>query len=300
MELSLMDDVIIVGGSFAGLAAALQLGRARRQVTVFDTALPRNRYAEHAHGILGHDGKNPGDILAAARDQLARYETVKIINARATKASGKLDDFTVATEEGEHHGRRLVLAYGLTDEFPPIEGFAECWGKTVLHCPYCHGYEVAEKRWGLIYSTPLSLHATALYGHWTDQITLFSDGHDLPEAEKSKLAKRGVALVEGKVKAFEQKDGRITAVIGEDGTRTELDALYVHPHNRPSADLHDQLGVETDETPTGIAFKVNDRHQTSVEGVYAGGDLAHAMHSVTIASYGGAMAAIGAHQSLVS
>src|SRR5690606_10836572 len=118
-ESTIMDDVLIIGGSFAGLAGALQLGRARRQVTVLDTGLPRNRFAAHSHGLLGHDHKAPGDILGAARQQLARYPTVKLVNARADAVSGAIDNFTVTTDAGAtHQARRLLLSYGVTDQFP--------------------------------------------------------------------------------------------------------------------------------------------------------------------------------------
>lgn len=295
-----MDDVIIIGGSFAGLAAALNLGRARRKVTILDTGLPRNRYASHAHGLIGHDNKPPAEILAAAREQLAPYDTVRFVTARAEAVGGNEDDFSVTTERGDVlRTRRLLLSYGITDQFPAIPGFAECWGKSVIHCPYCHGFEYAGKRWGLVYSTPMSLHATLLYGDWTDRITLFADGNDIPEAERSKLAKRGVTLVESKVTAIEHNGGQLSAVLTQDGTVTELDALFAHPRVRPSADLHEQLGLATVETPFGIAVEVDDKQKTSRDGVYAAGDLVSPMHSLTIAAHTGALAGVGAQQSML-
>ena len=135
-----MDYVIIIGGSFAGLAGALQLGRARRKVTVLDTGLPRNRFAGHSHGLLGHDHKPPLDILAEARQQLARYPTIKLVNARADSVSGAIDDFSVLTGDGERlAARRLILSYGVTDQMPDVPGFAEGWGTSIVPCPYCDG-----------------------------------------------------------------------------------------------------------------------------------------------------------------
>jgi thioredoxin reductase len=295
-----MDDVIIVGGSFAGLAAALNLGRARRKVTILDTGMPRNRYASHAHGLLGHDNKPPSEILAEARAQLAPYDTVRFVQARADSASGAADDFAVLTADGETlKARRLLLSYGIADQLPAIEGFAECWGKSVIHCPYCHGYEYAAQRWGLVYSTPMSLHAPMLYGDWTDQLTLFTDGHDIPDIERGKLDKRGVRIVEGKVSSIAHKDGQLSSVLTADGTVTELDALFAHPRIKPSANLHEQLDLETVETPLGIALKVDEKHLTSREGVYAAGDLVSPMQSLTIAIYTGAMAGVNAQQSML-
>ncbi|WP_316357888.1 NAD(P)/FAD-dependent oxidoreductase [Devosia sp.] len=295
-----MDDVIIVGGSFAGLAAALNLGRARRQVTIVDTGLPRNRYASNAHGLLGHDGKPPSEILAEARAQLAPYETVRFLKARAASASGGADDFAILTDDGETlRARRLLLSYGIADQFPDIEGFAECWGKSVIHCPYCHGFEYAGQSWGLVYSTPMSLHAPLLYSDWTDKLTLFTDGNDIPEAERSKLDKRGVKLVEGKVISIQHEGGQLSSVTTADGAVTMLDALFAHPRIRPSADLHTQLGLETVETPFGIAVQVDDKQKTSRNGIYAAGDLVSPMHSLTIAIYTGAMAGVNAQQSML-
>ena len=295
-----MDDVIIIGGSFAGLAAALNLGRARRKVTILDTGMPRNRYASHAHGLLGHDNKPPREILAEARAQLAPYDPVRFVQVRADSASGAADDFAVLTADGDTlKARRLLLSYGIADQLPAIEGFAECWGKSVIHCPYCHGYEYAAQRWGLVYSTPMSLHAPMLYGDWTDQLTLFTDGHDIPDIERGKLDKRGVRIVEGKVSSIAHKDGQLSSVLTADGTVTELDALFAHPRIKPSANLHELLDLETVETPFGIALKVDEKHLTSREGVYAAGDLVSPMHSLTIAIYTGAMAGVNAQQSML-
>jgi NADH dehydrogenase FAD-containing subunit len=131
-----MNNVIIIGGSFAGLAGVLQLGRARRKVTVLDTALPRNRFAGHSHGLLGHDHKPPLDILAEARQQLARYPTIKLVNARADSTSGTIDDFSVLTADGERlKARRLILSYGIADQMPHVPGFAEGWGTSIVPAP---------------------------------------------------------------------------------------------------------------------------------------------------------------------
>ncbi|KRA96624.1 pyridine nucleotide-disulfide oxidoreductase [Devosia sp. Root685] len=295
-----MQDVIIIGGSFAGLTAAMQLGRARRKVTVLDTGLNRNRYAEHAHNIFGHDGTPPGELLASARAQIAHYPTVKMISGKAVGISGEPDNFAVTTAEGETiSGRRLILSYGIVDEFPAIPGFAESWGKTVIHCPFCHGYEVAGTRWGLVYSSPMSLHGPILYANWTDDITLILDGHEIIAEERHKLEQRGVKIVDGKLAAIHHEAGRISGVTMADGEKIGLEALYAHPHNRPSADLHLQLGLDMKDTPTGTMIAVSDMQLTSRPGIFAAGDLTTGMHSVTFANNTGSMAAMGALQSMM-
>ena len=295
-----MQDVIIIGGSFAGLTAAMQLGRARRKVTVLDTGLNRNRYAEHAHNIFGHDGTPPGELLASARAQIAHYPTVTMISGKAVGVSGEPDNFAVTTAEGETiSGRRLILSYGIVDEFPAIPGFAESWGRTVIHCPFCHGYEVAGTRWGLVYSSPMSLHGPILYANWTDDITLILDGHEIIAEERHKLEQRGVKIVDGKLAAIHHEAGRISGVTMADGAKIALEALYAHPHNRPSADLHLQLGLDMKDTPTGTMIAVSDMQLTSRPGIFAAGDLTTGMHSVTFANNTGSLAAMGALQSMM-
>ena len=170
-----MNDVIIIGGSFAGLAAALQLGRARRKVTVLDTCRPRNRFAGHSHGLLGHDHKPPLDILAEARQQLARYPTVRLVQARADSISGAIDDFCVVTDDNESlRARRLILSYGVADQMPDVPGFADGWGTSIVPCPYCDGFEVAGQHWGLVWSGPPSHNYVRLYQDWTGTLTVFA------------------------------------------------------------------------------------------------------------------------------
>jgi len=295
-----MDDVLVIGGSFAGLSAALQLGRARRRVTVLDTGLPRNRYAAHAHGMLGHDGKPPSEILKDGRAQLAQYPSIRLVNGRATRLGGAKDDFTVATEAGEPlTARRLILSYGITDIFPEIDGFAECWGRTVLHCPYCHGFEVGDRRLGVLYATPLSLHVMALLQHWSDRLSLFTDGHDLPEGEREKLTGRGVTVIDGRVMALDHAEGELSAVRLAEGVAVPLDALFAGPRQRPSADIHEGLGLAMADGPLGQVIQVDDRFETSLAGVYAAGDVANPMQSAHQALSRGNMAGISCHQSLV-
>ncbi|MBB2965069.1 NAD(P)/FAD-dependent oxidoreductase [Methylobacterium sp. R2-1] len=296
-----MDDVIIIGGSFAGLAGALQLGRARRKVTVLDTGLPRNRFAGHSHGLLGHDHKPPLDILAEARRQLTRYPTIRLVSARADGVSGAIDDFSVLTGDGESlTARRLILSYGVVDQMPDVPGFAESWGTSVVPCPYCDGFEVAGQHWGLVWSGPRSHSQAKLFGDWTDRLTVFADGHDLSPDIRADLARRNVPVV----------DGRITGIVGCGGHKAtvkldtvpdaDVDILFAQPSIKPSASLHETLSLATVGTPFGIALKVDERRETSMPGIYAAGDLANpGMPSVTTASWQGAMAGIFAQQSML-
>ena len=296
-----MQDVIIIGGSFAGLAAALQLGRARRKVTVFDTGLNRNRFAAHSHGLLGHDHKPPADILAMARQQLARYPTVRLVTARAESISGAIDDFSVLTGDGESlRARRLILSYGVADQMPEVPGFADGWGTSIVPCPYCDGFEVAGRHWGLVWSGPPSHNYVRLYHDWTDTLTVFANGHDIPPDIRADLARRDIPVVDGRITEIDHDESHNTTVRLDAGPPVAVDILFAHPRNKPSASLHESLGLATVDTPLGIALKVDERRETSMPGVYAAGDLANPlMASVTTASWQGAMAGIFAQQSML-
>ncbi|MBD9503783.1 NAD(P)/FAD-dependent oxidoreductase [Pseudomonas sp. PDM17] len=296
-----MNDVIIIGGSFAGLAAALQLGRARRKVTLLDTGLPRNRFAGHSHGMLGHDHKPPQDILAEARKQLARYPTISFVKARADSISGAIDDFSVLVDSGESFAaRRVILSYGVVDQMPNIPGFAESWGKSIVPCPYCDGFEVAGQHWGLVWSGPQSHQSARLFGDWTDKLTLFADGHDIAPDIQADLERRNIPVVDGRIVEIAHQEGHIATVNLDTRRNVAVDILFAHPRNRPSAGLHESLCLATVETPTGIVLNVDERRQTSTPGIYAAGDLTTPfLPSVTQASSQGAMAGIFAQQSML-
>jgi thioredoxin reductase len=296
-----MNDVIIIGGSFTGLAAALQLGRARRMVTVLNTGLPRNRFAGHSHGLLGHDHKPPLDILAEARQQLARYPAIKLVNARADNISGVIDNFSVLTAEGESlETRRVILSYGVADQMPDVPGFAESWGTSIVPCPYCDGFEVADRHWGHIWSGPQSHNQARLFRDWTDKLTVFADGRDIAPNIRADLANRNIAVADGRIIEIAHHKGRIATVNLDSGRNVAVDILFANPRNKPSASLHEALGLATVDTPTGIVLKVDERRQTSMPGIYAAGDLATTfLPSVTQASSQGAMAGIFAQQSML-
>ncbi|MDR6985014.1 thioredoxin reductase [Rheinheimera pacifica] len=296
-----MDDVIIIGGSFAGLAAALQLGRARRKVTVLDTGLQRNRFAGRSHGLLGHDHKPPQEILTEARQQLARYPTIKLVNARADSVSGAIDDFAVHTDTGETlKARRLILSYGVADKMPEVPGFSESWGSSIVPCPYCDGFEFAGQHWGLIWSGPQSHNYVRLFLDWTDRLTVFADVHDIPLNIRADLARRNIPLFEGRIIEITRNEGHVSTIKLDTEANVTVDILFAHPRNKPSASLHESLGLATVDTPAGIAIKVDERRETSLPGIYAAGDLANpGMPSVTTALWQGAMAGISAQQSML-
>ena len=302
-----MYDAIVVGGSFAGLSAAMQLARARRRVLIVDTGRPRNRFAHASHGFLGQDGRTPAEILDAARAQVLAYPTTEFRGDEATAASVVAEmpnaTFEVAlASRATARARRLVLATGIVDELPDIPGLRERWGKTVVHCPYCHGYELADGHLGVLAVGEHSVHQALLLPDWSDRVTLFTNGAVEPTAAQlDALAARGVRVDARPVTAL-VGDGLTLAGIRVTGTGGEeivgLDALYTAPRTRMASPLAEQLGCAIDEGPFGPVVRTDARKETTIPGVYAAGDAARERHNVTWASADGVTAGTSAHQSL--
>ena len=294
-------EVIVVGGSFAGLSAAMQLARARRRVLVIDAGRPRNRFAEHAHGFFGQDGKPPAQIVAEAIAQLDAYPTVQRIDGEVRTAERDADGrFHVMLSDGRRASAdRLILAIGIRDELPALPGLAERWGISVLHCPYCHGYEVSGQRLGVLATHPLSVHQAILIPDW-GPTTWFTQG--VVEANKEEAAlldARGVRIERSPVVEILGDAPRIEALRLADGQVVAIDALFVGARTVMASDLAQQLGCAFDEGPLGSAIRVDTWKQTSVAGVFAAGDASSLMTNATFASASGVAAGVGAHRSLI-
>lgn len=294
-------DVIVVGGSYAGLSAAMQLARARRRVLVIDAGLPRNRFAAAGHGFLGQDGRAPRDILRDAVRQLQAYPTFALVHGEATGARREDGAFVVSLADGnEERAARLILATGVSDELPPVPGMKERWGVTVLHCPYCHGYEVADRPLGVVAAHPLSVHQAGLIPDW-GPTTYFTQGLFEPEPDEvAHLEARGVTIERSPVVELLGDVPALEGVLLADGRTLPVEALFVASRVRPASPLAQILGCEMKDAPMGAHVLVDDGKQTSVRGVYAAGDAAAAMHNATLASAAGVMAGVGAHQSLLT
>lgn len=294
-------DVIIIGGSFAGMSAALQLARARRPILVVDAGMPRNRFAAASHGFLGQDGAAPAAIMREALRQLSAYPTVDFVHGRAAAARGEIDQFEVEMEDGAvHAARRLVLATGVADTLPDIPGLAERWGRSVMHCPYCHGYEVRDRRIGVLANHPMAAHQALMLPDW-GATTFFTQGLILAEAELAgKLADRGVEVETTPIVEVLGEGLAISSVRLADGRTVALEAIFTAPKTAPSSPLAAQLGCAFEDGMTGPHVKLEPGQQrTSAPGVYSAGDTASPMHNATLASAAGVMAGIGAHQSLI-
>lgn len=293
-------DAIIIGGSFAGLSAAMYIARARRTVSVIDTGLPRNRFALHSHGFLAQDGSEPGAMLATARLQLAAYPTVTFIEGKALKAVRTPHGFSVTVATGEIiESARLVLAFGISDELPAIPGLAERWGRSVLHCPYCHGFEFSGRSLGVLNLSPRSVHQAALIAEWGPTTFFLNGGPEADEASLSMLRNRGVTIEPVPVRVLHGEGSQLSAIELVDGRMSRLDALYVGPRTRLNSDIAQQLGCELEEGTFGQVIRTDAQKLTTVPGVYAAGDITRSAHNVTWASADGVMAGTAVHQSLV-
>ena len=296
-----MHDVIIIGGAFAGLAAATQLGRARRKVLVLDTGAPRNRFASHSHGFFSRDGAPPLELLEEARRQLAIYKTVEIRNARATGASQDGDGFVVELESGDKlPTRRIILAHGMTDDLSVLPKGAEaCWGKTVFTCPYCHGYEFGDQKLGLLLRHGDVLELARFYREWTNDFTLFTNGNPVDELARKALGDMNVPIIDDTVMSLAHDNGELRAVVTAAGS-IPLDAMFAHPPARLSTNIGVELGCETKDGHLGAFYATDNMQLTTVPGVYAAGDVAHPMPSISYAVAGGVAAGTFAHRSLLT
>lgn len=293
-----MFDVIIIGGGTAGLSAALVLGRALRSTLIVQAGPPRNAPSPEAHSLFTRDGTPPAELLELGRAQLAPYETVALRGTRARAVSGAADGgFTVAVDDGaELPARRVLLAVGVRDELPPIDGMAELWGRGVLHCPYCHGWEVRGE--------PLAVHARGagamefvpLLLQWSRDLVLCTDGDSgLSPEDQAALARHGVRVLETPIRRLEG-GSHLERIVFADGQVEARRALFIRPPQRVASDIPAQLGCEMTEVGH---ISVGPDHQTSVRGVYAAGDATTPMQQLVAAAASGAAAAAMINRDLI-
>jgi thioredoxin reductase len=289
-------DVIVIGGSYAGLSAAMQVARARQRVLVIDAGRRRNRFAASSHGFLGQDGRSPDAIAADGRAQLLAYPNVRWLEDTAVHAETVNDGFTVDVAGGQRfHGRCVVLATGVIDELPDVEGLAERWGRSVFHCPYCHGYELNQGRIGVLAIGPASLHHAMMLPDWGEVTFFLNDSFVPDDAQCAALSARGVAIEPERVVRIVE-----TATVElADGRHIVLDGLFTATHTRMASPIAEQLGCTFEDGPMGQIISTDFMKATSVPGVFACGDAARMGGNVAIAVGDGAMAGVAAHRSLL-
>jgi thioredoxin reductase len=289
-------DVAIIGGGAAGLSAALVLSRARRRVIVVDAGRPRNAPAAHMHGYLGSDGLPPSTLLAAGRDEVASYGG-DIVEGTATDVVRGGAGFEVVVDDGQTlSARRVLVTTGLRDELPEVPGVSERWGRDLLHCPYCHGYEVRDQALGVLGGTPDAIQHAQLIRQWSDDVVFFAHGDGLTAVDRTELAARGVDVVEELVARLVVDGDRLTGVELESGRTVPRDAVFVRPRMTPNTRLLTGLGCATHENGWVVADAVG---RTSVDGVWAAGNAVNPRAQVITAAGEGSAAAIAINADLV-
>ncbi|GAA1178405.1 NAD(P)/FAD-dependent oxidoreductase [Nesterenkonia xinjiangensis] len=299
-------DAVVIGAGPAGLSAAVALGRARRRVLIIDAGSPRNRAASHLHTVLGHEGLDPAELLRTGRQEALSYgaDLVPGVVARVSEASVESGPvtLTVTLEDGSQVlGRAVIAAGGLTDELPDVPGLAEHWGSSVLHCPYCHGWEVRDKRLGVLAAGPMALHQAELLRQWTDRLTFFSAGAEpLSEETTRRLRARSVAIEPAVVTAVHGEGGAVTAVALADGREVPVDAIFTAGALRPHDAPLEELGLARSATPMGEFLSVDRTGRTSHPRVWAVGNISDPAANVVMSMSAGTFAGATANMTLVS
>lgn len=279
-------DVIIVGGSYAGLSAAMALGRSLRKVLVIDGGSPCNRQTPHSHNFITQDGETPHAIAAKAKAQVLKYTTVKFLDGIAIDGKKNADGFSITTQAGaEFMAKKLIFATGIKDTMPDIKGFDACWGISVVHCPYCHGYELRGQNTGIMANGAKAMHLASLVSNLTNKITILTNGtSELTEEQRNKLQGHAIDVIETALEQVDHENGQVKSVTLRNGHIIHFDALYAALPFTQHSDIPVTLGCEL--TDQGY-IKTDAFQKTTVAGVFACGDNAAMMRSVANAVYGG-------------
>ena len=291
-------EFAVIGGSYAGLSAALQLARARRDVTVVDADRRRNRFVDEAkgtsHGFLSRDGVAPRAIAAEARRQLLLYPSVRWLDGIADEATqGENGIFAFRVGQQVVEATRLVLATGVRDELPAVAGLAERWGRSVFHCPYCHGYELEAGPIGIVASSEMAHHHALMLPDWGSPTLFLNDAYRPSDEELAVFARRGTQVEAARIVRI---DG-LADVVLNDGRTLRMSGLFTQPRTSLASPVAAQLGCTLTQGPMGAFIQVDAMQQTSVANVFACGDAARAAGSIALAVADGAMAGVAAHRS---
>ncbi len=291
-------DVLIIGGSYAGLSAAMALGRALRNVLIIDSGKPCNQQTPHSHNFITHDGEKPAVIATKAKEQVLQYSTVKFHQDLVVSAVKINQGFVVTTQSGEEFNtRKLIFATGVKDEMPDIKGFANCWGISIIHCPYCHGYEVKNTKTGILANGDKAMHYAQLISNWTKDLTIFTNGKaEFSEEQLEKLKQHNIPVIEKQIDEIRHENGQLKELVFSDKSSESLVAIYSSPNTTQHSDIPENLGCNINEM--GL-LEVNMFQKTTQEGVYACGDNTSPLRAVSYAVATGTIAGASCNNDLI-
>jgi len=272
-------DIVIVGGSYAGLSAAMSLGRAIRKVLIIDSGSPCNIQTPHSHNFLTQDGATPAAIGESAKKQVLAYPTIRFLSDTVTSLTGEDNSFEILTEGNEKFAARKVLfATGVKDLMPDIPGFRESWGISVIHCPYCHGYEYKGQVTGILVNGETAFEFARLIRNWTDKLYILTHGAPTFDSETyQKINALGIKVIETEIKSIDHENGHISGVVLQDGTIQYLEALYARIPFRQHCGIPEAIGCKM--TDMGH-IQADDFQKTSIPGIFAAGDCTTPMRNV--------------------
>lgn len=291
-------EVVIIGGSYAGLSAALPLARARRRVLIIDAGQRRNRFAEHSHNFLTQDGRSPSAIAEDARAQLEKYSTISWLAETVTDVKAVDGKYSVIAGDQQIRAEKMIIATGVRDELPQVEGLAERWGQSVYHCPYCDGYELDLGEIGMLVSGMHSLHMALMLPDWGNTTLFLNDAISADQLDDELLAKLSKRQIQIETRKIDHIDGHCDVVL-TDGERVQLDGLFVSTVTRLQSNWIQHLGLEIDCNEYGEAIKTSPAKETNIKGIYACGDVTRSGGSVALSVGDGAMTGIVAHKSFI-
>lgn len=282
-------DVIIIGGSYSGLSAAMSLGRSLRNVLVIDSGLPCNRQTPHSHNFITQDGEKPAVISAKAKLQVEFYDTVKFYQGLAISAHKTENGFEIKTESGKiFNSKKVLFATGVKDLLPEISGFAECWGISILHCPYCHGYEVKKEKTAIVANGDMGFEYAKMILNWTKNLRLITNGKSTLTLKQTEILKKHqVEIVEDEIITIEHQKGNVQNIVFSNGSKISVTAIYFRAPFEQHCVLPESLGCEL--TDQGL-LKVDGFQKTTVPGIFASGDCHIQARSVAMAVSSGSFA----------
>jgi thioredoxin reductase len=291
-------EIIIIGGSYSGLSAAMALGRSLRKVLILDSGKPCNIQTPHSHNLITHDGQTPAEITAYAKEQVLQYETIKFHNGLAIAGKKTDSGFEIKTANNEMFtAKKLIFATGIKDIMPDIEGFAECWGISILHCPYCHGYEVKNERTAVMLNGDMGFEVIKLINNWTKDLVLFTNGAStLTPEQTAKIRKHKIEIIETEIDHIEHVDGQVNYIVLKDKSRIAVKAIYARPVLTQHSDIPEALGCSL--TENGL-ISVDILQKTNVPGVYACGDNSSFGRALSVAIAAGSMAGAAVNKELI-